>query len=105
NRGDGRAVISDPHDEATAPLDESAVPKGPGRLPYERVGPYRLIRPLGAGGMGEVFLAERDDQSFRQEVAIKLFPFVLADSDRAARLRSEERRVGKEFTSKWVLFC
>src|SRR5690606_1712891 len=39
----------------------------------------------------EVFLAERDDQSFRQEVAIKLVPFALADSERAARLRRERQ--------------
>jgi len=37
-----------------------------------RIGPYRLIRELGAGGMGEVYLAERADAEFDQQVAIKL---------------------------------
>jgi serine/threonine protein kinase len=37
-----------------------------------RVGPYRLARRLGAGGMAEVWLAERDDGAFRRRVAIKL---------------------------------
>jgi tetratricopeptide (TPR) repeat protein len=83
--------MGDPQDEATAPLDESAVPQIQGRLPFERVGPYRLLHVLGSGGMGEVFLAERDDESFRQQVAIKLVPFALADSERAGRLRRERQ--------------
>jgi serine/threonine protein kinase len=36
------------------------------------VGPYRLLRPLGAGGMAEVWLAERSDGAFQRRVAIKL---------------------------------
>ena len=36
------------------------------------VGPYRLSKLLGYGGMGSVFLANREDQEFDQEVAIKL---------------------------------
>ena len=36
------------------------------------IGPYRVIRELGAGGMGVVFLAVRDDGTFRKNVAVKL---------------------------------
>jgi serine/threonine-protein kinase len=37
-----------------------------------RIGPYRVLRTLGEGGMGEVFLAERADAEFEQLVAIKI---------------------------------
>jgi serine/threonine protein kinase/Tfp pilus assembly protein PilF len=37
-----------------------------------RVGPYELIRLLGAGGMAEVWLAKRADGVFKREVALKL---------------------------------
>ncbi|MEA3174792.1 MAG: eukaryotic-like serine/threonine-protein kinase, partial [Gammaproteobacteria bacterium] len=36
------------------------------------IGPYRVLRTLGAGGMGEVYLAERADAQFEQQVAIKV---------------------------------
>lgn len=42
-----------------------------GALP-ERIGPWRVVREIGRGGMGRVVLAERDDESFEQKVAIKL---------------------------------
>src|SRR5262245_61478788 len=41
-------------------------------LTGERVGPYRVKRLIGRGGMGDVYEAERDDEQFRQQVAIKI---------------------------------
>ena len=38
----------------------------------DRIGPYRVLRTLGVGGMGEVYLAERADAEFEQLVAIKV---------------------------------
>jgi len=43
-----------------------------GLKPGARVGPYELIRPLGSGGMAEVWLARRADGAIRREVALKL---------------------------------
>ena len=55
-----------------------------------QIGPYRIVRPLGHGGMGSVYLAERDDGAFRQQVAIKLIhPSSLPDS--AHRFRQERQ--------------
>ena len=56
----------------------------------ERLGPYRLLRELGAGGMGTVFLAERVAGGFAQAVAVKLLRgFPTADGLR--RLRQERQ--------------
>lgn len=38
----------------------------------KRLGHYRLMRKIGTGGMGSVFIAARDDQEFEQRVAIKI---------------------------------
>jgi serine/threonine protein kinase/tetratricopeptide (TPR) repeat protein len=38
----------------------------------DRIGPYRVLRTLGAGGMGEVYLAERADAQYEHQVAIKV---------------------------------
>ncbi len=42
------------------------------RLAGSLIGPYRIVRPLGHGGMGTVFLAIREGGDFTQRVAIKL---------------------------------
>ncbi len=48
-----------------------AVVSAPGADP-SRVGPYRIVRRLGRGGMGEVFLAMRDDGPIQRAVALKV---------------------------------
>ena len=54
------------------------------------IGPYRAIRQLGAGGMGEVFLAHDDELG--RNIAIKILPAdVAADVEQLTRLRNEAR--------------
>jgi eukaryotic-like serine/threonine-protein kinase len=53
------------------------------------VGPYRLIRRLGAGGMGTVWLAERSDMLQRRQVALKLPRIVTGRAELAERLARE----------------
>ena len=55
-----------------ASADEASGVAASGLRAGARVGPYELIRPLGAGGMAEVWLARRADGAFKREVALKL---------------------------------
>jgi serine/threonine protein kinase/tetratricopeptide (TPR) repeat protein len=59
--------------------------------PPERIGPYRVLRRLGRGGMGEVFLGERADGLFEQRVAIKLLRRGMATEEVLGRFARERR--------------
>src|SRR5260370_23313740 len=55
-----------------------------------KLGPYEIVAPLGAGGMGEVYRAR--DAKLGRDVALKLLPPLFAmDADRVARLEREAR--------------
>ncbi|QOY87134.1 serine/threonine-protein kinase [Paludibaculum fermentans] len=62
-----------------------------GPQPPERIGPYRIAREIGSGGMGSVYLAYRDDQSYYKQVAIKLIPRLGGRSRQ--RLFQRERQI------------
>lgn len=57
-----------------------------------RIGPWRLTRRVGRGGMGEVWLGQRDDGRFEQQVAIKLLRRHRGD---AARFQHEQRLLAR----------
>ncbi len=58
-----------------------------------RLGPYEIVAPLGAGGMGEVYRAK--DPRLGREVAIKVLPASFsADADRLRRFEQEARAAG-----------
>src|SRR5271163_4686049 len=57
-----------------------------------KLGPYEIISPLGAGGMGEVYRAR--DIRLGRDVAIKVLPEALArDADRLRRFEQEARTI------------
>jgi tetratricopeptide (TPR) repeat protein len=56
-----------------------------------RLGPYFLQRELGRGGMGTVYLAVRDDDVYRKEVALKILQRSIAGEHAAARFRHERQ--------------
>jgi eukaryotic-like serine/threonine-protein kinase len=66
--------------------DESVVQPG------ELIGPYRLIREIGRGGMGTVWQAERADGAFKREVALKLPHLTWAVG--LAKRMAREREIG-----------
>ena len=73
--------------EGDDPADYSPVADVTGEL----IGPYRIVRSLGQGGMGEVFLADRADEQFHQQVAIKLVRRGLLSRQVQGRLRQERQ--------------
>ena len=59
----------------------------------ERLGPYEILGPLGAGGMGEVYRAR--DPRLEREVAVKVLPAdVAGDPERLRRFEQEARSSG-----------
>src|SRR5271157_5127347 len=56
--------------------------------PGTRLGPYEILAPIGAGGMGEVYRAK--DTKLKREVALKVLPDSFAgDPERMARFQRE----------------
>lgn len=60
--------------------------------PEQVLGPWRLVRRLGQGGMGEVWLAERCDGAYQRQVALKL-PHALALLGQGRRRFAQERDI------------
>ena len=56
-----------------------------------RVGAYEILRPLGTGGMGSVFLARRADAEYESEVALKLVRPGLFSPETLRRFRVERQ--------------
>lgn len=82
-------------DEAPQTLARAALAAQDDRLAQHwigrQLGAYRLLSLIGAGGMGQVFLAERADGQFEQRVAIKLMREGLHDDALIARFKAERQ--------------
>ena len=58
-----------------------------------RLGPYEILAPIGAGGMGEVYRAR--DERLKREVAVKVLPASFSmDPDRLRRFEQEAQAAG-----------
>ena len=62
-----------------------------GAVPPASVGPFRIVREIGRGGMGRVFLAEKETENFRCKVALKLLDRPGAGKEGSRRFREEAR--------------
>jgi eukaryotic-like serine/threonine-protein kinase len=76
-------------DAAPAELAEALRPPAPGGYAGRTVGPYRIVREIGRGGMGTVYLAEREDVGKR--VALKVVRGGLAAPENVERFLRERR--------------
>src|SRR2546422_420659 len=57
----------------------------------ERLGAYRVIKEIGRGGMGAVYLATRDDDQYQKQVAIKVVKRGTDTAEVLARFRHERQ--------------
>lgn len=71
------------------------VPANEPVLPGRTVGAYKLLSLIGQGGMGSVWLGERDDGRFRRRVAVKFLNFALVAKGAAERFEREGRILGQ----------
>ncbi len=78
------------HELPTRPLEDTPA-SAHGLESGARVGAYRILRELGRGGMGAVYLAERADSDFRKLVAVKVVKHGM-DTDFVLRRFRHERR-------------
>ena len=80
--------------EADKHADDPTLPqRSQARTPFEgaRIGAYQLVRELGRGGMGTVYLAERVDEAYHKQVAIKVVQRGMDTEFIISRFRNERQ--------------
>jgi TolB-like protein len=89
-RGEIEALLA-AYEESSQFLEDS--PLAPAGLEGQTLGAYRIVRRIGAGGMGEVYEAERADGQFERRVAVKVIRTHFAAGREALldRFRSERQ--------------
>ncbi|HEY4949477.1 MAG TPA: tetratricopeptide repeat protein [Candidatus Acidoferrales bacterium] len=85
----GSLLDGDVAEVASQILDDSS----PGSLPFKEFGPYKIKQALGEGGMGVVYLAEREDLG--NEVAIKILRDAWVSPARRERFNAEQRTLAQ----------
>ncbi len=77
------------HDGPALAFEHATQTQRPAALPA-RIGPYRIVKRIAQGGMGEVLLGERADHAFERRVAIKTLKFGVHGSHWSERFRREQ---------------
>ena len=77
------------HGEPAPWIDQAGQGLQPPRLEGRHIGPYEVLRQLGAGGMGAVYLAVRADGAFRKTVALKIVHAGAASQEVLRRFQRE----------------
>lgn len=78
------------------PIDEYTNDSPPQLLASgEQVGPWRIVSELGRGGMGVVYLAERADGTYEQQVALKVIRGGMLGAEMEPRFGRERRILGR----------
>jgi tRNA A-37 threonylcarbamoyl transferase component Bud32 len=90
---ESRHFLQEPAEAFAAPILASLASDLDPAAPGTRIGPYRLIKEAGRGGMAVVYLAERDDGEFRMRVALKLVRAGVIPEDESLRRFREERQI------------
>jgi serine/threonine protein kinase len=80
------AVVLDPADFTERDREDDG---GSAGTAPTRIGPYRIVRELGRGGMGTVYLAERDEPGMRKTVAVKVVRHGMDSAFVVSRFRTE----------------
>jgi Tol biopolymer transport system component/serine/threonine protein kinase len=91
------AAIASPLDELATefarPIFDELAPEPASTSGLSSFGSYRILRELGRGGMATVYLAERSDDQYRKQVALKLLPAWSAGDDRRFQRFLDERQI------------
>src|SRR5262249_15234674 len=81
--------IETPAYDSTIPIELQELPTAP--VIGRRIGPYKVVREIGQGGMGAVYLAIRADDQYQKRVAIKLIKAGTDSSSILRRFRNERQ--------------
>ena len=91
-QGAGGGILDD---IAMSALRQMRTDEGDSSLAGQRIGAWRILRLLGEGGMGSVYLAERDDGGFVQRVALKRVRADIGGEDARARFLHERNLLAR----------
>ncbi|MDJ0701468.1 MAG: serine/threonine-protein kinase [Woeseiaceae bacterium] len=86
------AESGDYFDKLSEKVSLSSMAENDADLPEaERIGPWRLQRLISRGGMGAVYLAQRDDGQYQQQAALKILPLGLRFDESRERFLDERQ--------------